>query len=154
MGIRKNWSMYSQRSFSLFGDYPKRPADQSQGYGSMISDSRANNSTRDQSESPNMYSRYLERARTVRDRKEKENEDEILKQFTALNERIDRNAKDINKGITEVLENSKQNLDKLTSSIGEQISNISEKVGFCTFKKIFYQKNIWKHHKSVQNWKR
>ena len=37
----------------------------------MISDSRANNSTRDQSESPNMYSRYLERARTVRDRKEK-----------------------------------------------------------------------------------
>lgn len=79
--------MYSQRSFSLFGDYPTRPADQSQGfviinilvrkleiifrYGSMISDSRANNSARDQSESPNMYSRYLERARTVRDRKEK-----------------------------------------------------------------------------------
>jgi len=93
----------------------------------MISDSRANNSARDQSESPNMYSRYLERARTVRDRKEKEAEDEILKQFTALNERIDRNAQDINKGITEVLENSKQNLDKLTSSIGEQISNISEK---------------------------
>ena len=37
----------------------------------MISDSRANNSARDQSESPNMYSRYLERARSVRDRKEK-----------------------------------------------------------------------------------
>ena len=31
------------------------------------------------------------------------------------------------KGITEVLENSKQSLDKLTTSIGEQISSISEK---------------------------
>ena len=27
----KNRFMYSQRSFSLFGDYPSRPADQSQG---------------------------------------------------------------------------------------------------------------------------
>ena len=37
----------------------------------MISDSRPNNSAKDQSESPNMYSRYLERSRSVRDRKEK-----------------------------------------------------------------------------------
>ena len=83
IGYFKNRLMYSQRSFSLFGDYPSRPADQSQGfvqynilvcklekmfrYGSMIS-----NSVKDQSsESPNMYSRYLERARSVRDRKEK-----------------------------------------------------------------------------------
>jgi len=119
--------MYSQRSYSLFGDYPSRSADQSQGYGSMNSDSRANQ-TKDQSgpiESPNMYSRYLERARTVRDKKDKESEDEIFKQFTALNERIDKNAQEVNKGITEVMENSKSSLDNLQSSINEKISNIS-----------------------------
>ena len=36
----------------------------------------------------------------------KEAEDEILKQFTALNERIDRNAQDINKGIVHKIFNA------------------------------------------------
>ena len=54
-------------------------------------------------------------------------------------------------GITEVLENSKQNLDKLTSSIGEQISNISEKDCFSLFPiKIFRKKHL-ETPSSVQN---